>query len=85
MGIPRKAVLGMGGDGLTLCQGRFRLHFRISKRVAMLWHSCPGSAGITGLRCSEPRRCGTEDVGSGHGGLGWIWGSERSFPTFVIP
>ena len=42
------------------------------------WVTIPGvfqSHGDVALR----------DVGSGHGGVGWAWGSQRSFPAFMIP
>ena len=65
------------GDGLTLCQGRFRLAVRnnsFSQRAVRQWHSCPGSGGVTvpgGV--PEPWGCGNvalQGTGSGHGGGG---------------
>ena len=55
------------GDGLTLCQGRFRLAVRnnsFSQRAVRQRHSCPGSGGVTvpgGVQ--EPYRCDTEGCG----------------------
>ena len=78
------------GDGLTLCQGRFRLAVRnnsFSQRAVRQWHSCPGSGGVTVPGVSQSRGdVALRDVGSGHGGVGWgwTWGSERSFPTSLI-
>ena len=67
----------MRGDGLTLCQGRFRLAVRnnsFSQRAVRQWHSCPGSGGVTVLEVSQSRG----DValwvsGHGGGGLGLDW------------
>ena len=59
------------GDGLTLCQGRFRLAVRnnsFCQRAVRQWHSCPGSGGVTvpgGVQ--RMWRCGTE----GHGQQAW--------------
>ena len=54
----------------------------------MQWHSCPGSGAVIvpGVLQSHGDMA-LMDVVSGHGevGWGWTWGSERSFPTFMIP
>ena len=78
------------GDGLTLCQGRFRLAVRsnsFSQRAVRRWHSCPGSGGVTVLEVSQS--CGDValwDVGSGHSGgmLGLDWVILEVFSTFMI-
>ena len=47
------------GDGLTLCQGRFRLAVRnnsFSQRAVRQWHSCPGSGGVTVLEVFRNHR-----------------------------
>jgi len=40
----------MRGNGLRLCQGRFRFDIRrnfFSRRAVMRWHSCPRCGGVT--------------------------------------
>ena len=70
------------GDGLTLCQGRFRLAVRnnsFSQRAVRQWHSCPGSGGVTvpgGVQ--EPWGCGTE----GH--AQWAWWDELGLGISVV-
>ena len=67
------------GDGLTLCQGRFRLVVRnnsFRQRAVRQWHSCPGSGGVTvpgGV--PEPWGCGTE--GYSRAWWGWLGGWTR--------
>ena len=63
---------GMRGNGLQLCQGRFRLDLSknvLSERAVMHCDSCPGRGdGVTvpgGVK--EPWRCGTEGRGQ------WAW------------
>ena len=57
----------MTEDGLRLCQGTFSLDIWekcFPERLAMQWHSCPGSGGVAvpgGVQ--EPWRCGTEGRG----------------------
>jgi len=41
-----------------------------------------GSASLKGFKNCRDAALG--DVVSGHGGVGWAWGSERSSPTFMI-
>ena len=59
----------MREDGLTLCQGRFRLAVRnnsFSQRAVRQWHSCPGSGGVTAQVSGgvpEPWGCGTAGRG----------------------
>ena len=69
------------GYSLRLCQEIFSLSIRknlFSKRVAMQWHSCPGSGGVTvpgGV--PEPWRCGTEGQWlEGNTGGSWTVGLE---------
>ena len=70
----------MRANGLTLCQGRFRLAVRnnsFSQRAVRQWHSCPGSGGATVLEVSQS--CGDVapwDMGSGHGGGGLMVGLD---------
>ena len=76
----------MRGDGLILHQGRARLGVRE--------HSCssddalaqlPREGGSPSLGVSQS--CGDvalRDVGSGHGGVGWGWGSWRAFPALMV-
>ena len=67
------------GDGLTFCQGRFRLAVKsnfFSERAVRQQHSCPGSGGVTipGGGVPEPWGCGPEGRGQwarwGWGGVG---------------
>ena len=60
------------GDGLTLCQGRFRLAVRdnsFCQRAVRQWHSCPGSGGVTEVSQGRGDVALREVVG-GHSGGG---------------
>ena len=53
-----------------------------SKRAVRHCHCCPGGGGVTSF--GGVPDCGDVALGdmvSGHGGMGWTWGSEKSFPT----
>ena len=52
--------------------------------MAQLPREVVGSLSLEAFQ--NPGDVALRDVGSGHSGVGWgwTWGSERSFPTFII-
>ena len=80
-------ITAIGGEVLRLLQSRFRLDIRknlVSERIVRHWR---GGEVATPRGVQEPWRYGTEGSGQRTWGgwvSGWIWGSERSFPTFMI-
>jgi len=63
------------GDGLKLCQGRFRsgIWKNFSEGAVMQWHSCPGRWSPSLETFKDLGDVALRDVVSGHGGMGWAW------------
>ena len=64
----------MRGNGLKLCQRRFRLDIRkkfLSKRVVKYWSSLPMEEKES--LSSEVGDVALGDMVSGHDGVGWDW------------
>ena len=71
------------GDVLQLHQGRVRLDVGrnfFSRRAVMQWHRLSWEV-LGSQNCGD---VALRDTVSGHGGMGWTWGSQRPFPTRMI-